>query len=230
VTDAEEHILVPDGKKVGASTVLLRIRPRGIGLVERPEVFPVDQIGGLEKVGGIALFLGYVPAAVEDSIVGLAFQPDVRIVNDVLGVLGCAFPGDGDDRIGRIFFPVNQVLVRALGDADARLDPKIDDGRNAFFVQERTAAKDPLVPLPRDKGDGMDPPVQKVDAGGMAPAVPVALDLHDVKEMVPPPPENGPVRIERMAEALWSHKVIPGPVAIRLVSGTELACRENKLF
>jgi len=82
----------------------------------------------------------------------------------------------------------------------------------------------------RESAIAIDPPVQQIDAGGVAPAVPVALDLYNVKEVIPPPPEYGPVRIEGMTEALRRHKVIPGPVTVLLVFGTKLSCRPNEFL
>jgi hypothetical protein len=70
----------------------------------------------------------------------------------------------------------------------------------------------------------MDAPVQEVDAGSVSPAVPVALDLDDVKEVIFALPENGPIGIKGMAETLRSAKVNPGPVPVLLVSGTEFSC------
>jgi hypothetical protein len=70
----------------------------------------------------------------------------------------------------------------------------------------------------------MDAPVQEVDAGSMSPAVPVAFDLDNVKEVVLVSPEYGPVGVKGTAETLRSAKVISGPVPVLLVFGTEFSC------
>ena len=103
----------------------------------------------------------------------------------------------------------------AGGDTIARIDPVIEHRGFALLIHKAVAAEYGFVGVARGgkQSGGVKPPVQKIDARGMTPAI-VALVLEDVAEMVLAVPEDGAVGIEGHTPPFRIYKVIGRPVQV----------------
>ena len=55
MADEHEHVLVPDRKEIGTGAVFVLLCPAPVGLIERMNILPVDQVVGAEQIGYVAV-------------------------------------------------------------------------------------------------------------------------------------------------------------------------------
>ena len=204
----------PRGEKVRTGAVLFLPGPAGVGTVEGPQVLPMKQVGGGEQIGGIPPVMRLHLSA-QNGVVAVPFQPGVGVEHIVDPPTGSPRLRLGNHRIVRALPPANQFVVTGGRQAGPGADPVVDEHRPALLVEEGAAAEDAhlRVPFGRFQGRGMDGPVQEIGAAGVAPAVPAMRQtriLEDIEEVVPPPPEYGPVGIEGPAIPFGCSEVIAG--------------------
>ena len=148
------------------------------------------------------------PLAAEDGVVGVAFEPAVRVPRPVLVVMRIAGLGLGRDGVRVELLPLVQLVVHGDGHGVALADLVIAHGRAAVLVDEAVAAEHA-----GDQPRRMVPPVEQVRAGDVPPVVP-ALVLEDVEQVVAALPVDGPVGIEGHAASFRGDEVVARPVRV----------------
>ena len=130
--------------------------------------------------------------------------------------------GFPDDRIMRAFGPVVQLVFGAGSDTDTAAHSPVRNRGHPVLVDRRPATVDLPVTVARLQRHRVLPPMDKVFAGDMCPAV-AFIVLHNVEEVIPSLPVDGTIWVKRMAYPFLCNNVVSRSIRIQEKLGSQFS-------
>ena len=195
----EQHVTVAEWVEIRHGAVFAPFGPLPSRPIEQIHVLPCAQVRRLEKVCRVPPVLRV--ALVDGGVILVVCQPPAGVVDSVTPEVGTPFGGLGNDRIARVFRPLDQQVVAAAGETEAVGVSIVDQDRNTFPADQGAPAVAALSVRSvgiRGQRHRMVDPVHEIGTGGMAPLdeMPVgAVRIILVEDVVPALPKQGPVDI-----------------------------------